>query len=146
MINYRIIARVFSILLIFEGLMMLLSALVSYLYLETTTSSLLYSAFITILAGIIAFVPLHEDEKVYGNREGYIIVLLLSTSSTQRLKASVIRKPAPYINSNNARYLGDRAACSKRNTSLPLRTTGGGVRTRTRRTRWNTFGRRRVSE
>ena len=74
MINYRIIARVFSILLIFEGLLMLLSALISYIYYETTTSAFIYSAFITILAGIGAFVPLREEEKVYGNREGYIIV------------------------------------------------------------------------
>ena len=74
MINYRIIARVFSILLIFEGLMMLISALISYLYYETATSAFIYSAFISILAGIGAFVPLREEEKVYGNREGYIIV------------------------------------------------------------------------
>ena len=74
MINYRIIARVFSILLIFEGLMMLLSAMISYLCHEPSTNSFLYSAFITILTGIAAFVPLRDEEKVYGNREGYIIV------------------------------------------------------------------------
>jgi trk system potassium uptake protein TrkH len=74
MINFRIIARVFSILLIFEGLMMLLSAGVSLIFQEHTARAFLYSAIITIITGVIVFTPLRSVEKVYGNREGYIIV------------------------------------------------------------------------
>jgi trk system potassium uptake protein TrkH len=74
MINYRIIARVFSILLIFEGLMMMLSAGVSLIFQEHSAGAFLYSAIITIVTGVIVFTPLRSAEKVYGNREGYIIV------------------------------------------------------------------------
>jgi trk system potassium uptake protein len=74
MINYRIIARVFSILLIIEGLLMLFSALISFILKDHTAGSFLYSALITTVTGIIVFTPLRNAEKVYGNREGYIIV------------------------------------------------------------------------
>ena len=60
MINFRIIARVFSLLLIFEGLFMLLSAGVSFIYHEHAASSFLYSALITIVTGIIVFTPLQK--------------------------------------------------------------------------------------
>jgi trk system potassium uptake protein len=74
MINFRIIARVFSLLLIFEGLFMLLSAAVSLLYMEHCASSFFYSAIITLLTGAIVFSPLRNEERIYGNKEGYIIV------------------------------------------------------------------------
>lgn len=74
MINFRIIARVISLVLIVEGLFMLLSAGISVLLKDGSASSFLYSAIITIVAGIISLTPLHSDERVYGNREGYIIV------------------------------------------------------------------------
>jgi trk system potassium uptake protein len=74
MLNFRIIARVFSLLLIGEGFCMLLSALVSFIYQENTDSSFLYSALITTVTGIIVFTPLRHEEKIFGKREGYIIV------------------------------------------------------------------------
>ncbi len=74
MINFRIIARVFSLLLIVEGLFMLVSAGISYLFHEPVASSFGYSALITIVTGSIVFTPLRNEEKVYGNKEGYIIV------------------------------------------------------------------------
>ena len=74
MINFRIIARVISLLLIVEGLFMLVSAAVSYLYHEQAASSFCYSALITILTGIIVFTPLKKEERISGNKEGYIIV------------------------------------------------------------------------
>lgn len=74
MINFRIIARVFSLLLILEALFMLVSAGVSVIYKEPAAASLLYSGLITIVTGVIVFTPLRNDEKMYGNREGYIIV------------------------------------------------------------------------
>jgi trk system potassium uptake protein TrkH len=72
MINFRIIARVFSLVLIIEGLFMLLAAAISFLYKEP--ASLLFSAIITIVTGILVFTPLRNEEKLYGNKEGYIIV------------------------------------------------------------------------
>ena len=74
MINFRIIARVFSLLLILEGLFMIISAGISMVYHEPAFTSLLFSAIITIVAGVIVFTPLRREEKMYGNREGYIIV------------------------------------------------------------------------
>ena len=64
MINFRIIARVFSLLLIVEGLFMLLSAGISFLYHEHAASSFIYSALITIVTGIIVFTPLRNEERV----------------------------------------------------------------------------------
>ncbi|MCX6255490.1 MAG: TrkH family potassium uptake protein [Bacteroidia bacterium] len=74
MINFRIIARVFSLLLIFEGLFMLVSAAVSLLYHEHAASSFFYSAFITIVTGVLVFTPFRNEERIFGNKEGYIIV------------------------------------------------------------------------
>ncbi|MFN8241739.1 MAG: TrkH family potassium uptake protein [Bacteroidales bacterium] len=74
MINYRIIARVFSILIVLEGALMMLSALISYILGEDVAGSFLKSGIITIIIGILVFTPLKSDEKLTGNREGYIIV------------------------------------------------------------------------
>ena len=74
MINFRIIARAFSILLIVEGLFMLVSAGISFIYHEHTITSFCYSALITIVTGVLVFAPLRNEEKIFGNREGYIII------------------------------------------------------------------------
>jgi trk system potassium uptake protein len=75
MINFRIIARIFSFLLIFEGLLMLLSAGISLIFQDHTAGAFLFSAIITIITGVIVFTPVKNTDKVYGNREGYIIVV-----------------------------------------------------------------------
>lgn len=75
MINLRIIARAFSQVLMIEGLFMLLSAFVSWLYGEPAAGSFLYSALITIVTGILVFTPLRNEEKVYGTREGFVITI-----------------------------------------------------------------------
>jgi trk system potassium uptake protein TrkH len=72
MINFRIVARVFSLIIIIEGLFMLLAAAVSFLYGEPAT--LLLSAIITIVAGVLVFTPLRNEEKLSGQKEGYIII------------------------------------------------------------------------
>ncbi len=86
MINFRIIARVFSLVLIVEGLFMLLSAAVSFLLKEDTASPLLFSAIITMVTGVIVFTPLRHEEKLSQHKEGYIILtgiwLLLSLFGT----------------------------------------------------------------
>jgi Trk-type K+ transport system membrane component len=71
MINFRIIARVFSQVLIFEGVFMLLAGAVSWIYKEPAASSFLYSALITLITGILVFTPLRNEEKVYGTRGAY---------------------------------------------------------------------------
>lgn len=73
MINFRIIARIFSQVLIFEGLFMLLSGGVSWIYGEYAARSFVYSALITIITGALVYTPLRNEERVYGIREGYII-------------------------------------------------------------------------
>lgn len=60
--------------LIIEGLFMLASSVVSLFYQEDTASAFLYSALITTITGIIVFAPLRHEEKIYGRREGYILV------------------------------------------------------------------------
>jgi trk system potassium uptake protein TrkH len=74
MINLRIIARAFSLLLIVEGLFMLVAAGVSLLYHEHAVTSFCYSGLIAIVTGVIVFAPVRNEERIFGNREGYIIV------------------------------------------------------------------------
>jgi trk system potassium uptake protein len=98
MINFRIIARVFSLVLVIEGLFMLLSAVVSIIYGEH--SSLILSGIITTVTGVLVFTPLRDEEKLYGNKEGYIIVtgiwLLLCLFGT-----------LPYLLSGTIKNFGD---------------------------------------
>jgi trk system potassium uptake protein len=100
MVNFRIIARVFSLLLIAEGVFMILSAGVSFLHHEHSASSFLYSSIITIVTGTIVFTPLRKEERVSGNKEGYIIVtgawLIFSLFGT-----------LPYLLSGSIKNFGD---------------------------------------
>jgi len=100
MVNFRIIARAFSLLLIVEGLFMLISAGVCVIYHEHAASSFFYSAFITIVTGVLVFTPLRNEERIFGNKEGYIIVtgiwLILSLFGT-----------LPFIFSGSIRSFGD---------------------------------------
>ena len=74
MINFRIIARVFSLLLILKVCSCWYLQAVSILYKEQTAFSFFYSAIITIVTGVIVFTPFRNVERIYGNKEGYIIV------------------------------------------------------------------------
>lgn len=100
MFNFRIIARIFGLMLIVEGLFMLISAAVATLYHEHTAAPFCYSALITVFTGIIVFTPLRNEERVYGNKEGYLIVtglwILLSLFGT-----------LPYILSGSITSFGD---------------------------------------
>lgn len=86
MVNFRVIARVLSLVIIIEGLFMLLSAGISFLYSEPEATKLLLSAIITIVTGILVFSPLRDEEKLSGHKEGYIIItgiwLILSLFGT----------------------------------------------------------------
>jgi trk system potassium uptake protein TrkH len=100
MVNFRIIARVFSLVLIIEGLFILLSAAVSYLFREHAANSLLLSGIITIVTGVLVFTPLRNEEKIYGFKEGYIITvgiwLILSLFGTM-----------PFLFTGSVRSFGD---------------------------------------
>ncbi|MZP56978.1 MAG: TrkH family potassium uptake protein [Bacteroidales bacterium] len=72
MLNFRIIARFFSLALIIEGLFMLLAAAVSLIYHEPP--KIFFAGIITIVTGVLVYTPLRKEEKLYGNKEGYIIV------------------------------------------------------------------------
>lgn len=74
MINFRIIARIFSLLIIAEGFFMLVATAVSYIYREDTAVKLLYSSLITLFAGVLAITPARNAEKITGKKEGYIII------------------------------------------------------------------------
>jgi len=73
MINFRIIARIFSLIIIIEGLFMLAAAGISWIYGEPT-GVFFKSALITAVTGIIVFSPLRHEEKTYGKREGFILL------------------------------------------------------------------------
>ena len=73
MLNFRIIARFFSLALIIEGLFMLLAAVVSFIYNEP--ASILFSGIITIVTGVLVYTPLRKEEKLHSNKEGYIIIV-----------------------------------------------------------------------
>lgn len=77
MINSRIIARVFSQVLILEGILLLVTGAVSWFYNEPAARSFLFSAVITLVSGILVFTPLRHQEKVYGTREGFIIITFI---------------------------------------------------------------------
>ena len=98
MINFRVIARVFSLVIIIEGLFMLLSAGVSILYGEKAT--LLYCSIITLVTGVLVFTPLRNEEKLSGQKEGYILMsgiwILLSFFGT-----------LPYLLSGTINNFGD---------------------------------------
>jgi len=69
MINFKIIARVFSLLLIIEGLLMFLSALISYIYQGPDTKAFIYSGLITIITGIIVFSPVRNEDNSLAKRK-----------------------------------------------------------------------------
>jgi len=76
MLNFRIVARAISQVLILEGFLFLLTAGISLLTDERQTAAVfLYSALITLVTGILVFTPLRNTEKTFGTREGYIISL-----------------------------------------------------------------------
>jgi trk system potassium uptake protein len=100
MINFRIIARAFSLLLIVEGLFMLVSAAIAFLYEEHSATAFIYSALISIITGVLVFTPLRNEEKIFGNKEGYIIVtaiwIIFSAFGT-----------LPYLFSGSIKTFGD---------------------------------------
>jgi len=74
MVNIRIIARTYGLMLIFEGIMMLATAGISYFLKDPAASSLLFSGLITISTGVFVYTPVKDEEQIYSNREGFLII------------------------------------------------------------------------
>lgn len=73
MINIRIVARAYSHILFVEGLLMLVAAGVALMSGEKP-SPFLYSAIITVVTALMVFTPLKTNEKVFGTKEGFVII------------------------------------------------------------------------
>lgn len=75
MVNFRIITRFISLVLIVEGILMLISSAVSFSLQESAGKSLLFASIITLISGILFYSPLRFEEKITGYKEGYIITV-----------------------------------------------------------------------
>jgi trk system potassium uptake protein TrkH len=74
MVNFRIVAKVYSQALIIEGFVMLIAAAVSFIY-SDPNGALVLSGIITVICGGMVYTPLRKEEKVNGNKEGYLILV-----------------------------------------------------------------------
>ncbi|RPE00147.1 TrkH family potassium uptake protein [Aureibaculum marinum] len=75
-LNIKIIFQMMGFLLIFNGLFMLISALISYIYKDGATQGIFFAGIITILAGVISRFTTKNFKKKINKQEGYIIVTL----------------------------------------------------------------------
>ena len=75
-LNYKIIFHFLGLLILFNGGFMLLSALISLIYRDGVTVSLLVAAFITLTLGGLSMIFTRNPTKEMNKREGYIVVAL----------------------------------------------------------------------
>ena len=75
-INRKVVTQMMGLLLLIEAAFMLLSTVVSVVYKDSATSSLLISSAITIATGIMLMLFGHNASKDFGKREGFIVVTL----------------------------------------------------------------------
>ncbi|HLV14015.1 MAG TPA: potassium transporter TrkG [Xanthomarina sp.] len=73
-LNYKIIFHFLGLLLLFNGAFMLLSALVSFIYVDGVTLGLLLSGVVTIVVGLLVMLFTKDHSKEMNKREGYIVV------------------------------------------------------------------------
>jgi trk system potassium uptake protein TrkH len=73
-LNYKIIFHFLGLLILFNGGFMLLSALISLIYRDGVTVSLLVAAFITLTLGGLSMIFTRNPTKEMNKREGYIVV------------------------------------------------------------------------
>jgi trk system potassium uptake protein TrkH len=74
MINFKVVGFILGVMLIIEGIFMLLSVPVSFIYGESEWLYIFMSAFITVLSGFILWATFRNTDKTVGKREGYLIV------------------------------------------------------------------------
>ena len=75
-LNYKIIVFLMGVLLLFNGGLMLFSALTSYIYSDGVTFELTLSAFIVLSMGALMMLFGRQHNKKIQKREGYLIVSL----------------------------------------------------------------------
>ena len=75
-LNYKIVVFLMGILLLFNGGLMLFSALTSYIYSDGVTFELTLSAFIVLSMGALMMLFGRQHNKKIQKREGYLIVSL----------------------------------------------------------------------
>lgn len=73
-LNFKIIIYFFSILLLFNGSFMFLSSLLSFIYDDGVTQSLILSGTIVLSVGLILMLISKDFSKEMNKREGYIVV------------------------------------------------------------------------
>ncbi|AXT20877.1 TrkH family potassium uptake protein [Flavobacteriaceae bacterium AU392] len=85
-LNYKIIFHFFGLLLLCNGGFMLLSALISAIYKDGVSISLLFSGILVGVIGVITMVSTRNHKKEMNKREGYIVVafgwLVMALSGT----------------------------------------------------------------
>ena len=73
-LNFKIIFYFFGILLLFNGSFMFLSSILSFLYNDGITLSLILSGIIVSLLGLVLMLLTKKHSKEMNKREGYIVV------------------------------------------------------------------------
>jgi len=77
MINKKVIFHILGFLLVVEAIFMLVSTGVALIYRENDVTELLLSSLITMVSGLIFYLPTLKSSRQIGKREGYIIVSLV---------------------------------------------------------------------
>ncbi len=75
-LNYKIIFHFLGLLLIFNGVFMLLSGLVSFLYKDGITLELCLAGITTLFTGGLMMLNTKDHQKEMNKREGYLVVTL----------------------------------------------------------------------
>jgi trk system potassium uptake protein TrkH len=85
-LNYKILVFLMGVLLLFNGGLMLLSALVSYSYQDGVAFEITLAAFLVLSIGALFMLFGRQHEKQIQKREGYLIVslgwILMAVSGT----------------------------------------------------------------
>lgn len=85
-LNYKIVVFLMGVLLLFNGGLMLLSALVSYIYQDGVAFEITLAAFLVLSIGALFILFGRQHEKQIQKREGYLIVslgwILMAVSGT----------------------------------------------------------------
>lgn len=85
-LNYKIVVFLMGVLLLFNGGLMLLSALVSYSYQDGVAFEITLAAFLVLSIGALSMLFGRQHEKQIQKREGYLIVslgwILMAVSGT----------------------------------------------------------------
>ena len=74
MVNIKLIARILGLILILEGLFIVVSASISYFFIEPDFTLILLSSLIPISVGLLLRILIKKTDKTPGKRDGYLLV------------------------------------------------------------------------